>query len=102
MLTAAEYERIGRWRDDPAAMLADARSVEKERVASGRLWAATQLALDVDAWRSVLVGRAVLASKLDYLILRRGLRGAALPAADSFVAVTVEMLDAIAEAGPIR
>lgn len=101
MLTPAEYERVGRWRDDPAAMLAEARSVEAERASAGRLWAAIVLAPNLDVCRSVLLGRPVLASKLDYVILGRALRGAALPPADSFLAITDGMLNAVAEAGPV-
>jgi hypothetical protein len=74
---------------------------ERARVASRRFWAAVLLVLDVDACESVLLGRPVLASKLDYVMLRRAVRGSALPPSDSFVRVTPDMLDAVAECGPL-
>ena len=51
---------------------------------------------------SILRGRAVMAGRLDGEILRRALRGAHLPSPESYITVTEPMLDAIAEAGPLR
>lgn len=65
-----------------------------------RLWAAFMLALDVDTCSSVLAGRRVMAGRLDGEVLRRALRGGPLPAWDSYIDVTAEMLDAVVEAGP--
>jgi hypothetical protein len=59
------------------------------------------LAHDVDTYASILAGRPVIASNLDALVFRRALRGGPLPPADSFVQVTEEMLDAVAECGPL-
>jgi hypothetical protein len=74
---------------------------EAVRAESRRVWAAVLLALDLDTCVSILSGRRVLASNLDGLVLRRALRGGPLPRPDSFVQVTAEMLDAVAEAGPL-
>ena len=102
MLTRLELERIERWRSDPEGEQVEARAVEAERIAYGRIWAAIALAADLDVCRSVLRGDAVLARRLDAVALRRALRGAELPPAGDFVAVTLEMLDAVAEAGALE
>jgi hypothetical protein len=96
---AKEHERIARWADDPDAMLDEVRAVEEERIASGRRWAAIVLALDLPTCRAVLRGDPVLAERLDAVVLRRSLRGAALPPAERFIDVTISMLDGVAEAG---
>jgi hypothetical protein len=75
---------------------------EAARVENRRAWAAILLALDVDTCGSVLSGRRVLAGNLDGLVFRRALRGGPLPRADSFVLITDEDLDAVAEAGPLQ
>jgi hypothetical protein len=75
---------------------------EAARVESRQVWAAILLALDLDTCRSVLFGRRVIAGNLDALVFRRALRGDRLPPADSFVQVTEEMLDAVAECGPLE
>jgi hypothetical protein len=76
-------------------------NTEAACVENRRVWAAILLALDVDTCVSILSGRRVIASNLDGLVLRRALRDGRLPRADSFVLVTAEMLDAVAEAGPV-
>jgi hypothetical protein len=75
---------------------------EAARVEGRRAWAAILLALDLDTCVSILSGRRVLASNLDGLVFRRALRGDRLPPADGFVEVTDEMLDAVAECGPLE
>jgi hypothetical protein len=72
-----------------------------ERTASTRVWAAMMLALHIDTCESILLGRRVLAGRLDGEVLRRGRRGAALPDPNSYIDVSAEMLDAVAEAGPL-
>jgi hypothetical protein len=46
-------------------------------------------------------GLPVIAANLDGEVLRRALRGAPLPPASEFIEVDVDMLDAVAEAGPL-
>jgi hypothetical protein len=75
---------------------------EADRLYSRRLWAALLLALDLDTCRSILSGRAVRAGNLDGVVLRRALRGARLPDPESYFVVSHEMLDAVAEAGPLE
>jgi hypothetical protein len=69
---------------------------------SRRLWAAFMLAGD-DRYTccSFLRGLPVRAGNLDGLVLRRALRGGPLPDPEAFIEVTPEMLDAVAEAGPL-
>jgi hypothetical protein len=88
---------------DTERLLAALEPVQAARRATEgrRLWAATILSRELEACRSILSGRRVIAAKLDAEALRRARRGAELPAPDSYVAVTAEMLDAIAEAGPL-
>ena len=50
---------------------------------------------------SVCRGKPVRVGNLDRYVLRRALRGGRLPDAETFIAVTGEMLDAIDEAGVI-
>jgi hypothetical protein len=64
-----------------------------------QLWAAIQLSLNLDTCRSLLEGLPIRAGNLDGFVLRRALRGGRLPDAESYIRVTVEMLDAVAEAG---
>jgi hypothetical protein len=66
-----------------------------------RIWSAYVLARDVWTCESILRGLPVIAANLDAEVLRRGLRGDPLPPASEFVLVDGEMLDAIAEAGPL-
>jgi hypothetical protein len=66
-----------------------------------RGWAAMMLTPDLATCRSILRGLRVRAGNLDGLVLRRGLRGGPLPDAEAFIEVTAEMLDAVAEAGPL-
>jgi hypothetical protein len=80
----------------------DALLADLKRVRSRRLWGAILLALDLDTCVSILSGRRVFASNLDGLVFRRALRGDRLPPADTFVHVTDEMLDAVAECGPLE
>lgn len=89
---------------DREARLAEERRREAqlERTASARVWAAWMLARDLETFESILRRLPVRAGNLDGVILRRALRGAALPPANSFIPVTDEMLDAIAEAGPVE
>jgi hypothetical protein len=102
MLTSEERCRVEAWRDDAEAMLQAQREQEAGRLASGRLWAATMLSLSLDTCRPILRGDPVLARQLDAVVLRRALRGEDLPPAGGFIQVTVEMLDAVAEAGPLQ
>ena len=68
---------------------------------SRRVWAAAALAHDIYVCESILRGNAVRAGNLDRIALRRALRGGTLPPAESFIAVTDDMLDAVSEAGPL-
>lgn len=71
-----------------------------EETASRRLWAAMMLTENLQVCRSILLGRPVLARQLDVEALRRALRGARLPDPETYLTVSVEMLDAVAEGGP--
>ena len=64
-------------------------------------WAAMMLALDADTAGSTLRGLRVRAGNLDGFVLRRALRGAPLPDAESYIEITGGMLEAIDEAGPL-
>jgi hypothetical protein len=55
---------------------------------------------ELEVCRSILRGLPVIASRLDSEASRRALRGGPLPPPDSYVTVTADMLDAVAEAGP--
>jgi hypothetical protein len=66
-----------------------------------RVWAAMMLARDVWTCESILGRKPVIAANLDPEPLLRALRGEPLPPASEFVLVLDEMLDAIAEAGPL-
>jgi hypothetical protein len=66
-----------------------------------RIWAALMLARDVSTCCSILRGVPVIAANLDAEVLRRALRGQALPPAPEFVQVDADMLEAIAEAGTL-
>jgi hypothetical protein len=59
------------------------------------------LVLDVDTCESILRGRRVRAGNLDGFVLRRALRGGALPDAEDYIDVTPAMLEAVDEAGPL-
>jgi hypothetical protein len=67
----------------------------------GRLWGAFMLARSVDACSSILRGLPVRVGNLDRFVLRRALRGGRLPDEEAYRLVDGEMLDAVAEAGPI-
>jgi len=67
-----------------------------------RCWAAILLALDPATCASILERKPVRAGNCDAFFMRRALRGADLPSAEDFVIVTLDMLDAIAEAGPVE
>jgi hypothetical protein len=99
-LTPQERARVEAWRDDPEAMREAARAAEAERIANRRLWGVAMLALNLDVARSILLGKAVLAGSLDGVVLHHALRGGALPDPRSYIEITLEMLDAVAEAGP--
>jgi hypothetical protein len=64
-------------------------------------WAAIMLARDPDTCSSVLASRPVRAGNLDPFFLRRALRGAQLPTVESFVVVSVDMLEAVCETGAV-
>lgn len=66
-----------------------------------RRWASVMLTSDLEVCRSILSGRPVLARQLDGEALRRALRGAPFPPADDYLTVTADMLDAVAEGGPL-
>jgi hypothetical protein len=76
-------------------------NAEAEHVQASRLWAGIMITPDLDTCRSLLLGRKILAGRLDGEVLRRALRGAPLPHAESYLEITTEMLDAVAEAGPL-
>jgi hypothetical protein len=59
------------------------------------------VAREVDTCGSLLCGLPVRVGNLDRFVLRRALRGGALPDPETYVVVTAEMLAAIAEAGPM-
>jgi hypothetical protein len=79
----------------------DAEEHELVRVQSRRFWAAMMLALDIDTCESILGGLRVRVGNLDAFFLRRALRDAPLPDIEDYIEITVEMLDAVAEAGPL-
>ena len=56
---------------------------------------------DLDVARSILLGRRVPAFKLDSVVLRRAFRGADLPPPGDYIEITADMLDAVAEGGPL-
>ena len=66
-----------------------------------RIWAAIMLAQDTATCQSILASRRVRAGNLDAFFLRRALRGRRLPHAETYIAVTVAMLDAVHEAGSV-
>lgn len=63
-------------------------------------WAAIVLADTPDVCASVMRNRPVRVAQLDPFFLRRGLRGYEPADRDSYILVTLDILDAIAEAGP--
>jgi hypothetical protein len=60
------------------------------------------MAVDLDTCGSVLRRLPVRAGNLDGFVLRRALRGGPLPDPESYLVVSPEMLDAVAEAGPLE
>lgn len=70
-----------------------------EESTSRRLWAAVMLAADLEVCRSILLGRPVLARQLDAEVLRRALRGEALPPPETYFRIRPGHLDAVAEGG---
>jgi|RhiMetdeSRZDD1v2_1073273.scaffolds.fasta_scaffold4238211_1 hypothetical protein len=72
-----------------------------EVAASNRLWATIMLARHVDTCAAICRGDRVRVGNLDKFVLRRGLRGVEPSDPESYLLVTAEMLDAVAEAGPI-
>lgn len=99
-LTADERERRNERARDPEGAAARDREREAERIISRRIWAAVVLTGNVDVFVSVVAGRAVLAYQLDGEALRRAMRGSSLPRPDTFIEITADMLDAVAEGGP--
>jgi hypothetical protein len=73
-----------------------------EQTRDRRFWAALMLSADLEVVRSMCACRPVLAKQLDGEALRRALRARAFPAPESYIEVTVEMLDAVAEGGPFE
>jgi hypothetical protein len=73
------------------------REAQLERTASMRVWSAGMLALDRETFVSILRRLPVRAGNLDPVALRYARRGRRLPSANSFVPITDELLDAIAE-----
>jgi hypothetical protein len=69
--------------------------------ASTRLWAAIMVARHVDTCAAICRGDRVRVGNLDRFVLRRAMRGGELPDPESYLHVTPEMLDAIAEAGTL-
>ena len=74
---------------------------ESERILDRRLWAAVMLSRHLEVVRSIVAGQKVMAGRLDAQALKRALRGGTLPPPDKWIRVTVGMLDALAESGPI-
>ena len=70
-----------------------------EESVSRRLWAALMLTADLQVCRSLLLGRPVLARQLDAEVLRRALRGEALPPPETYFRIRPGHLDAVAEGG---
>jgi hypothetical protein len=73
------------------------REAQLERTASVRVWAAIVLVFDRETCVSILRRLPVRAGNLDPVALGFGRRGRRLPSANSFVPMTDELLDAIAE-----
>jgi hypothetical protein len=73
---------------------------ERATLRGNRLWAAMMLARKREVAVSILRGLPVRVGNLDPLVLNRALRGR--PHEETYITVTAEMLDAIAEAGPIE
>jgi hypothetical protein len=73
---------------------------ERRRAESRRWWAAMQLATDIHVCQSILRGLPVRVGNLDPFVLNRATRGGP-PHPEAYLVVTSEMLDAVAEAGPI-
>jgi len=71
-------------------------------IAGRRLWAAIMLTRRLDVCEAILGRHPVIAFRLDAVVLGHALRGGRLPDPDSYVLVTDEMLDAVAEAGPFE
>jgi hypothetical protein len=74
--------------------------VDEQRV-SRRMWAAIMLARDVWTCESILRGERVRVDHLDPLVLQRAFRGKPVPGGE-WIELSLEQLDAIAEAGAIR
>jgi hypothetical protein len=77
---------------------------DERRRRSSRVWAAMMLTENVAVFESILRGEAVLVSQLHAAILRRALRGRRLRDSDeeTYLVVSDDMLDAVAEAGAIQ
>ena len=97
----------GRELDDDGPYDRKARLAEEARRASElfkqanvRLWSALMLTRDLETCESLLRRLPVRAGNLDAIALQHALRGARLPSANTYIPVTDEMLDAVAEAGP--
>jgi hypothetical protein len=78
------------------------RSSELIKQANVRLWSALMLARGIETCESILRRLPVRAGNLDRVALQHALRGARLPSAETYIPVSDEMLDAIAEAGPLK
>lgn len=101
-LTAAERERLDERALDPEGFENRQREAEDERAVDCRLWAALMIARDVRTCESICRGLPVRVGNLDRFVLRRALRGSHRLGRESYLLVTGEMLDAIAEAGIIE
>jgi hypothetical protein len=103
LVSGRELDDDGGPYDQQARLRAEAERAKADTArTSSHLWAAAMLARDLDTFVSILRRLPVLARNLDAVILRRALRGGPLPAAQAYIPITDEMLDAIVEAGPIE
>ena len=100
-LSAEERSRLDERARDPQGFEQREAALEAERVTDRRLWAAVMLTLDQrEVCCSILTGQPVLARQLDASALRRALRGRPLPRPETYMEVTADALDAVAEGGP--
>jgi hypothetical protein len=74
---------------------------ERHRWTGDQVWAAMQLCPEIATCQSVLNRYPVRAGNLHHDLLRRALRRRWLPDAEDHIIVTPDMLDAIAECGPL-
>jgi hypothetical protein len=87
----------------PAVLVAsDKPHSEAELVVGRRLWGLMMVARTLEVAESILHRQPVMVRSLNAEPLRRALRGGQRPDQDGYITVTVEMLDAVDEAGPLE